>query len=228
MKVILFGASGMVGAGTLIECLEDPRVTSVLVVGRTPTGVTHPKLREVMHTDFHDFTPLAAEFATGDACFFCLGVSSGGMDEATYTRLTYDITVAAAKVMVAANPQMTFCYVSGTGTDSTEKGRSMWARVKGRTENALLAMGFRAAYMFRPGFIMPVKGVRSKTASYQLFYDIARPFFGIIRALAPNATTTSELHGKAFIAVAAGGYPNPILYSRDINALAARPAQSGA
>jgi uncharacterized protein YbjT (DUF2867 family) len=167
LKILLFGATGMVGAGALLECLADPRVESVLSISRSPTGRTHPKLREVMRADFFTYDDLRADFAAADACFFCLGVSSVGMSEADYTRLTYDLTLAAARAMVAVNPRLTFCYVSGVGTDSSEEGRTMWARVKGRTENALLALPFTAAFMFRPGFIQPVNGVRSKTRWYR-------------------------------------------------------------
>ena len=151
MNVVLFGATGMVGAGALLECLADPRVTSVVVITRSPTGRAHPKLREVVHADFFNYEPLRADFASADACLFCLGVSSIGLSEDEYTRLTYDLTLAAARAMADANRKMTFCYVSGVGTDSTERGRTMWARVKGRTENALLALRFKAAFMFRPG-----------------------------------------------------------------------------
>ena len=220
MNVCLFGASGMVGAGTLFECLDDPRVASVLVVGRTPCGVKHPKVTEVLHRGFTDFTALTERFRPIDACFFCLGVSSAGMREAAYSAITYDVTIAAARALVAANPAMVFCYVSGAGTDSTECGRSMWARVKGRTENALLAMGFRAAYMFRPGYIQPVRGVKSKTGWVNAVYVVTGPFYPLLRAIAPGAMTTSSAHGKAFIAVAAAGYESTILQARDINALA--------
>jgi uncharacterized protein YbjT (DUF2867 family) len=219
MNVVLFGATGMVGAGVLIECLADPRVRSVLAVTRSSTGRTHPKLREILHTDFFDYDTLAADFASSDACFFCLGVSSVGMREPEYTRLTYDLTLAAARAMVAANPRMTFCYVSGVGTDSTERGRTMWARVKGRTENALLAMPFAAAYMFRPGYIQPVGGVKSKTGWVQAAYTVLAPLYPLLRPLL-RGTTTSNF-GRAFIEVATSGYPKRILYSRDINALAA-------
>ncbi len=162
MKVVVFGASGMVGAGVVLECIEDQRVQSITIVGRSNSGITHPKVREILHKDFFDYAPIQAEFAGCDACFFCLGVSSVGMNEDQYRHLTYDLTLAAAASMVSANSKLTFCYVSGAGTDSTESGRAMWARVKGRTENALLKMPFKAAYMFRPAFIQPLKGVRSK------------------------------------------------------------------
>ena len=165
----------MVGAGALIECLADPRVRSVLAVTRSPIDRTHPKLREVIHHDFFVYDTLREDFATCDACVFCLGVSSVGMSEVTYTRLTYDLTLAAAHAMADVNTRLTFCYVSGVGTDSTERGRTMWARVKGRTENALLALPFKAAYMFRPGYIQPVGGVRLKTAWVQAALTVVAP-----------------------------------------------------
>ena len=218
MNVVLFGATGMVGAGALIECLSDTRVRSVLVVTRSSTGRSHRKLREVLHQDFFNYESLAADFASCDACFFCLGVSSVGMNELDYTRLTYELTLAAARAMVAANPRMTFCYVSGVGPDSTERGRTMWARVKGRTENALLALPFAAAYMFRPGYIQPVGGVRSKTAWVQGALTVVAPLYPVLRPLL-RGTTTSNF-GRALIEVAVSGYPKRILYSGDINALA--------
>jgi uncharacterized protein YbjT (DUF2867 family) len=224
VNVVLFGATGMVGAGALLECFADPRVSSILAVTRSPTGRSHRKLREVLHTDFFDYSTLGADFAACDACFFCLGISSLGMDEATYTRVTYDMALAAAREMVAANPHMTFCFVSGVGTDSTEKGRTMWARVKGKTENALLGLGFKAAYMFRPGYIQPIGDVQSKTGWVQTAYDIARPLYPLIHRLLPNNSTTTSNLGRALIEVSVRGYSKPILYSADMNALAARSA----
>lgn len=221
MNVALFGATGMVGAGALLECLADPRVRSVLVIGRSPTGRTHPKLREVIHTDFFTYDTIRGQLASCDACFFCLGVSAAGMSEAAYSHLTYDLTLAAAKAMVAVNPSITFCYISGVGTDSTERGRTMWARVKGRAENALLSLPFKAAFMFRPAFIQPMNGVRSKTGWYQALYTIAAPFYPVLHRLLPQYSTTTSNLGRALIHVVASGYPKPILYSRDINALAA-------
>jgi uncharacterized protein YbjT (DUF2867 family) len=221
MNVVLFGATGMVGAGALLECLADPGVRSVLVVTRAPTGRTHPKLREVMHADFFNYDVLQNEFAACDACFFCLGVSSIGMTEADYTRLTYDLTLAAARALLRANPAMTFCYVSGVGTDSTERGSRMWARVKGRTENAILALGFNAAYMFRPGYIQPIGDIRSKTGWVQAAYTVMVPLYPIIHRVLPNATTTTSNLGRAFIAVARHGYSKTILHSADFNRLAA-------
>ena len=220
MNVVLFGATGMVGAGALLECLADPRVTSVLAITRSPTGRQHPKLREVIQADFFRYDGLAADFATADACFFCLGVSSIGMKEDAYTRLTYDLTMAAARALGAANPLMTFCYVSGVGTDSTERGRTMWARVKGKTENALLALPFKAAFMFRPGYIQPIGDVQSKTGWVQTAYDILAPFYPLVHSLLPDNTTTTAILGKAMIQVALGGYSKSILYSRDMNSLA--------
>jgi uncharacterized protein YbjT (DUF2867 family) len=212
----------MVGAGALLECLADPRVESVLSISRSPTGRTNPKLREVIRADFFSYDDLRGDFAAADACFFCLGVSSVGTSEAAYTRLTYDLTLAAARAMVAVNPRLTFCYVSGVGTDSSEQGRTMWARVKGRTENALLALPFKAAFMFRPGFIQPVKGVRSKTGWYQAMYTIVAPLYPVVHRLLPQFSTTTASLGRALIQVAAVGYSKPILYSRDIDELGAK------
>ena len=220
MNVVLFGATGMVGAGALLECLADSRVTSVLAITRSPTGRSHPKLREVLHADFFDYSTLRADFATCDACFFCLGISSLGMSESAYTRVTYDMAMAAAREMVTANPQMTFCFLSGVGTDSTEQGRTMWARVKGKTENALLALGFKAAYMFRPGYIQPIGDVQSKTGWVQTAYDIARPLYPLIHRLLPNSSTTTSNLGRAMIQVVVAGYSKHVLYSADFNTLA--------
>jgi uncharacterized protein YbjT (DUF2867 family) len=221
LKVIVFGASGMVGAGILTECVEDPRVESILVLGRTPCGVVHPKLRELIRSNFFDYSDTKADLKGHDACFFCLGVSSVGMTETAYHRLTYDLTIAAATALAELNPGMTFCYVSGEGTDSTERGRSMWARVKGMTENHLLRMSLDA-YMFRPGFIQPRKGVRSKTSWYQAFYTVLGPFYPLLRRLAPKHVTTTENVGRAMIQVAASGYAKRVLENPDINALAER------
>jgi uncharacterized protein YbjT (DUF2867 family) len=220
MKVVLFGATGMVGSGVLLECLDSLRVDSVVAVGRSGTGVSHPKLREVLHSDFLEFKTIRAEFAGADACFFCLGVTSLGMKEADYRRITHDVTLAAANVLLAESPQLTFIYVSGDGTDSTERGRMMWARVKGKTENDLLAMPFKAAYMFRPGFIQLLRGARSKTAAYRIMYDVTGWLYPVLNALLPSHTTTTVAVGRAMIEVAADGYPKKILGSREINEVA--------
>lgn len=220
MKVILLGATGMVGQGVLRECLLDPGVERVLAVGRSGTGQGHEKLRELVHGDFMDFAAVEKELTGWDACFFCLGVSSAGMKEADYTRVTYDCTIAAATVLARVNPGMTFVYVSGAGTDGTEKGRSMWARVKGRTENALLALPFKGAYMFRPGFIQPRNGIKSKTRLYRAVYAVAGPLYPLWKALAPGLVTTTDQVGRAMIRVAREGAPKQVLENRDINALA--------
>jgi uncharacterized protein YbjT (DUF2867 family) len=222
MKVILFGATGMIGQGVLHECLQDPDVEAILVIGRHPTGQAHEKLREVSHADFTDFSAIEGELAGHDACFFCLGVSSAGMNEEDYSRVTYGYTMAAAEALARTCPEMTFVYVSGAGTDATERGRSMWARVKGKTENALLRLPFRAAYMFRPGFIQPMRGVKSKTALYRIAYGVLGPMYPLVKALAPKWVTTSEQVGRAMLEVAKHGAPKRVLETTDINALAPR------
>ncbi len=221
MNVLLYGATGMVGSGVLLECLDDDRVESVLVVGRHATGVTHPKIHEEVRKNPADLSGLEERLARCDACFFCLGVSSAGLDEARYARLTFDLTIKVAQQLAAVRPDATFCYVSGAGTDSTEKGRFMWARVKGRTENRLLEM-FPNAYVFRPGYIQPKRGVRSRTTLYRALYAVAAPLYPILQRLAPRLMTTTVDVGRAMIAAAAGGYPNRVLEVADINALAAR------
>ncbi|MFE9684552.1 epimerase [Streptomyces sp. NPDC006285] len=205
MKVILFGATGMVGRGVLRECLRDAAVESVLVVGRTALGVTHPKLREVVRADLTDLTGLEDELLGYDACFFCLGVSSAGMKEAAYREVTYDLTLAVARFLAVRSPGLTFCYVSGQGTDSSARGRVMWARVKGETENALLALDGVDAYMFRPGLIQPLHGITSKTRAYRVVYLLTGRLLPVLRKLAPRWITTTEQVGLAMIAVARDG-----------------------
>jgi uncharacterized protein YbjT (DUF2867 family) len=219
MKVILFGATGMVGQGVLRECLLDAGVENVLVVGRSPTGQRNPKLREILHSDFMDFSEIESELAGFDACLFCLGVSSVGMDEERYRHLTHDITLAAATVLAKLNPGMVFIYVTGRGTDSTEQGRLMWARVKGKTENDLLKQPFEAAYMFRPAGIQPLHGIKSKTAWYQALYVVAAPVLTLLHRIAPKYVTTTEQVGRAMIKVARDGCPKPVLESEDIDAV---------
>lgn len=220
MKVILFGATGMVGQGVLRECLLSPDVETVLTIGRSATGQRHQKIREIMHTDFMDFLPLESQLTGYDACFFCLGVSSAGMSEADYTRLTYGFTMAAASALARLNLEMTFIYVSGTGTDSTERGRAMWARVKGRTENALLQLPFKAKYMFRPAFIQPMHGIVSRTRLYRILYSVVGPLYPIWRVLFPGYVTTTEKVGRAMVHAARRGAPKAVLENADINALA--------
>ena len=218
MNVLIFGATGMVGQGVLRESLLDPRVERVTVIGRSPTGQQHDNLREIVRQDLYDLADLAPELTAIDACFFCLGVSSLGMNEETYTRVTHDLTLAVAQLLARVNPAMTFIYVSGSGTDSTERGRQMWARVKGRTENALLRLPFRTAYMFRPAMIVPMHGITSRTTWYRVLYAATRPFWPLLRRIAPEYVTTTERVGQAMITVAAQGVPMRVLESSDINA----------
>jgi uncharacterized protein YbjT (DUF2867 family) len=219
MKVILFGATGMVGQGVLRECLLDTDVESVLAIGRSPTGQHHAKLREIVHGDFLDYSAIESELTGYDACFFCLGVSSVGMNEERYRHLTYDITLAAARTLARLNPQMVFVYVTGRGTDSTERGSLMWARVKGKTENDLLELPFKAAYMFRPAGIQPLHGIRSKTGWVQAIYVGTAPLLSLLNRVAPKYMTTTEQVGRAMIGVARHGFPRPVLESEDINSL---------
>src|ERR1700749_1548804 len=181
VNVLIFGATGMVGQGVLRECLLDSDVTRVLVVGRTPTGVQHPKLQEILHSDLWHYSAIEANLSGFDACFFVRGVSSAGMKAEAYEHITYGITMAAAETLCRLNPDMRFFYVSGAGTDSTERGGSMWARVKGKTENALLRLPFSAAYMFRPAIIQPLHGARSKPPAYRVIYGLAKPLMTLIR-----------------------------------------------
>jgi uncharacterized protein YbjT (DUF2867 family) len=216
MKILVFGATGMVGQGVLRECLEASDVTNVVAVGRTPTGIEHARLSEVIAPDLFNLEALSGKLAPFDACFFCLGVSSLGMKEPEYTRITHDLTLGIAKLLLQLNPQMVFVYVSGAGTDSTERGKLMWARVKGRTENALIALGFKGAYMFRPGIIQPMHAVRSKTAAYRVTYDLARPLFVFIRAFWPRSLVTTVEVGRGMLGVARRGFAQPVLEVRDI------------
>jgi uncharacterized protein YbjT (DUF2867 family) len=220
MKVILFGATGMVGQGALRECLLDPEVTQLLAVGRHAVNRKHAKLRELVVPDLYDMSRVEPQLAGFDACFFTLGTSAVGLTEAQYARVTLELTLAVARTLVRLNPGMTFVYVSGVGTDSSERGRVMWARVKGRTENALLALGFRRAFMFRPGLIVPMHGIKSRTTLYRVLYTIMSPLVPAIRAIFPNAVTTTERVGRAMIAVAQRGYAKPVLEPPDINHMA--------
>jgi len=220
MRVAIFGASGMVGQGVLIECLDREEVSSVAVVGRSSCGVEHSKVEEILHGDFADYRLIEDRLVELDACFFCLGVSAAGLSEEDYRHVTFDFAVRAGETLVRLNPEMIFCYVSGAGTDSSENGRSMWARVKGMTENRLLEMPFKEAYMFRPGYIQPMKGVRSKTRLYQSLYTVMAPLYPVWKTLFPNLVTTTEKVGLAMIRVVAEGFPKQVLETRDINRLA--------
>jgi uncharacterized protein YbjT (DUF2867 family) len=220
MKAIIFGATGMVGQGVLGECLVDSGVTEVLCVGREPTGKRHDKLRELVHKDFTDFEPIAETLRGFDACFFCLGISVAGLDEETYRRITYTVALAAAKTIVQQNPKMTFIYVSGRSTDSTETTGPMWARVKGKTENDLLKLGFARAYMFRPGAIEPLDGIKSKTGWYRALYAVMGVLAPVVRVLAPDAITTTRALGHAMLEAVRTDGPSRVVECGEINSLA--------
>ncbi|MFB7138585.1 epimerase [Gottfriedia sp. NPDC056225] len=217
MKVILFGATGMVGQSVLKECLQDPTVNSIYSVGRSVTGIQHDKFHEIKHNNLFDLSQIENQLTGFDACFFCLGVSSFRMSEEEYRKITYDLTISIARTLSKLNLQMTFIYVTGSGTDTTEKGRTMWARVKGKTENDLLKLPFKGAYMFRPGAIIPHKDIKSKTKLYQSIYDITKPIYPVLKKLFPNSITTSKQIGRAMINIAKNGYPKPFIEVEDIN-----------
>jgi hypothetical protein len=212
IKAIITGATGMVGEGVLHICLNDPDVLSVLVINRRPCGISHPKLKEIIHHDFLNFSPIESQLTGYNACFFCLGVSSVGMKEATYYKATYELTMHIASTLARLNPQMTFCYISGAGTDSTEKGRSMWARVKGKTENDLQKLLFKDVYLFRPGFIKPIKGLKR----IHKFYKYINWMFPLGRKFFPNGFCTLTELGKAMIYVAGNGYEKKVVNGKDI------------
>ena len=220
VKVIVFGATGMVGQAVLAQCLGDPAIDSVLVVGRTSVGRQDDKLREIIHPDFWDFTALAADFAGADACFFCLGVSSVRMKEPDYRRITKDITLAAADVLVKASPDVVFIYISGMGTDSTEHGRVMWARVKGETENAVLAMPFHG-YAVRPGFIQAVGDIQSKTKLYAIGYRVIGWLYPLLRKLFPHYVIRSDELAQGMIEIARQRPERRIFQSADLRAIRA-------
>jgi len=215
-KVILTGATGMIGKGVLLECLDHSEIGEVLVIGRNPVNVKHPKLKERIHKDFSDFSTIENLLTGYDACFFCLGISSAGMKEAEYKKITYDYTLALARTLFKVNPQMTFNYISGEGTDASEKGRMMWARVKGKTENDLLNMGFKQAFMFRPGLIIPKRGIQSRTKSYRLMYNYFTWLVKLIKAIAPNSVVDTSQIGLAMINTVLKGYNKNILKAKDI------------
>ena len=216
IKAILFGSTGMLGQAVLLECLENKGVESVLVINRQSCIVNHPKLKEIILKDHFDLSVLTAELSGYNTCLFCLGISSAGMNEKDYHRITYDLTLNAAKTLLSINKDLTFCYTSGAGTDSSEKGKIMWARVKGKTENVLLAMPFKKAYMFRPAFIQPMKGIRSRTKLYNVIYAIFKPFYFILKHFDGYVTNT-DTFGKGMILAVLNGYEKNILENRDIN-----------
>jgi uncharacterized protein YbjT (DUF2867 family) len=219
MNVLILGATGMVGQGVMRECLLDGGVARVVTLGRRATGTAHAKVRELVHADLFHLAPIEQELAGLDACFYCLGATAAGKSEAEYARINHDMTLAVAETLARVDPDMTFIYVSGMGTDSTERGRAMWARVKGRTENALLRLPFRAAYMLRPGIILPMHGIKSRTTLYRLFYSLMTPLYPALRALFPRAITTTEQLGQVMLRLARSGYSKPVLESADIASL---------
>lgn len=214
MKIhaILTGSTGMVGEGVLHECLQHPQVEKVLVINRKPGGVVHPKVKEIIHSDFFDLSTVESQFQGYNACFFCLGVSAIGMTEDNYYRLTYQLTMTMATTLARLNPDLTFCYVSGAGTDSTEKGGAMWARVKGKTENHLMKLPIKKAYMFRPGFIQPTKGLKNTLT----WYKYVSWLYPVLRALFPKYVSTLRELGIAMINAAGKGYDKSILEVKDI------------
>ncbi|WP_319230901.1 NAD-dependent epimerase/dehydratase family protein [Draconibacterium orientale] len=220
MNVIITGATGMVGKGVLLECLDHEEVEKVLVIGRNPVDVSHPKLEELIHNDFSDFSTAKEQLAGYDACFLCMGISSVGMKEDDFKRVTYDYTLSLARELLPLNPKMTITYVSGEGTDSSEKGRVMWARVKGKTENDLIKLGFKQAFMFRPGLIIPLRGIKSRTKAYQFVYDYFMWLVRLFKAVAPNAVVNTTQLGKAMINCVLYGYSSVIIKPKDIIQLA--------
>ena len=216
MNVIVTGATGMVGEGVLHECLNNPDVTRVLAVNRKPCGVSHPKLKEVIHNDFFNFSAIEPHLTGYQACFFCLGVSSVGMNEADYKHFTYDLTMHVATTLSKLNRDMTFIYISGAGTDGTEKGRLMWARVKGKTENDLCKLPFKKSFAFRPGFIAPAKGLKNTLRLYKYLGWIVP----IVKALSPGSIVSLNEIGSAMIKAVKQGYSKDVLEIKDIKALA--------
>lgn len=227
MKILLFGATGMVGQGVLRECLIADDVTQVVTVGRSATGIQHPRLQEIAQADLQDLSGIEEKLKGLDACFFCLGVSSSGLDEQRYTRLTFDLTIGVAGVLSRLNPEMVFVYVSGAGTGASEQGRSMWARVKGRTENALRRLPFRQVFLFRPAAILPMHGERSKTAAYRYLYAAIGWLLRPLHGLAPAYILTTEELGRAMLSVAREGWPDAVLESRAISQSAQRRSPAG-
>jgi uncharacterized protein YbjT (DUF2867 family) len=217
MKVVVFGATGMIGQGVLRECLLDPGVDHVLTLGRAPAGQQDPKLRDLVWTNLRDLSGIEPELQGLDACFFCLGVSAVGMTEEQYTRITYDLTLSVATTLARLNPAMTFVFVSAAGASSSETG-AMWARVRGRTENALFKLPFRA-YVFRPGLIRPLHGIKSRTRLYNAVYVTMAPVMPLLGRLFPTHVTTTEQIGRAMLRVAREGFPRNILHTVDINSL---------
>jgi hypothetical protein len=218
IRAIITGVTGMVGEGVLHECLQRSDVEQVLVINRRACGVSHPKLKEIIHSDFFDISPIREQLAGYNACYFCLGVSSVGMKEDEYNQKTYVLTMHFAKTLSEINRDMTFCYVSGAGTDGSEKGKSMWARVKGKTENDLMKLPFRKVYAFRPGIMKPTKGLKNTLS----FYKYAGWLYPVIKMISPNSGSTLAEVGQAMINVTKSGYEKQVIEVKDIIALAKR------
>lgn len=221
LKVIIFGSTGMVGKGVLYECIDSENVESILLINRSSLGIESKKVKEILHNDFTDFSGIESKMKEYDACYFSLGVSAAGMNEKKYKKISYDFTLAAAKTLRKLNDNMTFIYVSGVGTDSSEKGRSMWARVKGKTENDIQKLGFKETYMYRPGYIQPMKGIKSKTKLYNALYVFSKPLYPLLKLLIPNQITTTEKLGKSMINITLKPYSKKIITNHDINIIAA-------
>jgi len=219
LRAIFTGATGMAGHATLLECIENAEVEEVLVINRSALGLKHPKLKEVIHKDFFDLASINKQLSGFNTCYFCIGVSSVGMSEEKYHHFTYDLTVSFAETVAKLNEGLTFCYVSGAGTDSSEAKTTMWARIKGKTENKLLSMPFKSAYMFRPGYIQPMKGVKTRVFIYQIAYKVLSPLYPILKRVFPNGVTSSAQLSRAMISVSKSGFPKKILETSDINSI---------
>jgi uncharacterized protein YbjT (DUF2867 family) len=226
MNVLILGATGMVGQGALRECLLDDGVKRVVTLGRSEVAQRHPKLRQIVHADLLNLAPIEDQLTGLDACFYCLGVSAAGMSEPDYTRVNHDYTLSVAQTLVRVDPDMTFIYVSGAGTDSSEHGRVMWARVKGRTENDLLKLPFVSAYMLRPAMIIPMHGIKSKTPLYRMLYSVLTPAYPLLAKLSPKYVTTTERVGRAMLRLARTGYTSRVLEAAEIDMMGARPVAS--
>jgi uncharacterized protein YbjT (DUF2867 family) len=226
MNVLILGATGMVGQGALRECLLDDGVKRVVTLGRSEVAQRHPKLRQIVHADLLNLAPIEDQLTGLDACFYCLGVSAAGMSEPDYTRVNHDYTLSVARTLVRVDPDMTFIYVSGAGTDSSEHGRVMWARVKGRTENDLLKLPFVSAYMLRPAMIIPMHGIKSKTPLYRMLYSVLMPAYPLLAKLSPKYVTTTERVGRAMLRLARTGYTSRVLEAAEIDMMGARPVAS--
>jgi len=218
LKTIIFGSTGMIGQGVLAECIVNNEVESILVINRQSCNITHPKLKEIIHKNIFDLSEIESEMCGYNTCFFCLGATATTLSEKQYHKITFDLTIYVAQILLKINNDFSFCYISGAGTDRSEKGRIMWTRVKGKTENALLAMPFKNAYMFRPGYIQPMNGIKSKTKLYNALYFIFKPFYFILKHF-DSFVTSSETLAKAMIFAVANNYNKNILESKDINKL---------